>query len=129
MRFETEWPGDNVAAPVCDTYNPEDAFLDSLGGSCNRIDTRWDGVDPVPTAFAPRDWRRTATAAPTKFGGWRRRVGSLAAIVAGLWSRVLRKRETRRIRAAWRTIDDRTLRDIGTSRIAFQYAQDTRPWS
>ena len=129
MRFETEWPGDNVAAPVCDTYDWEDAFLDSLGGSWNRIDTRWDGVDPVPTAFALREWRGTAIAAPTKFGVWRRRVGSIAAIVAGLWSGVLREREIRRIRAAWRTIDDRTLEDIGISRIEFQYAQDARPWS
>ena len=126
MRFETEWPGDNVAAAVCDTFDCEGAFLDSLGGNWNLIDTRWDGVDPIPTALAPRDWHDTAVAAPTKFEGWRRRVGSIAAIVAGLWSRVLREREIRRIRAAWRTIDDRTLEDIGISRIEFQYAQDPR---
>ena len=111
MLFETEWPGDNVAAAVCATFD--------WGG--------WDGVDPVPTAFAPREWRGTAIAAPTKFGVWRRRVGSIAAIVAGLWSGVLREREIRRIRAAWRTIDDRTLEDIGISRIEFEYAQDPRP--
>ena len=110
MRFETQWPGDNVAATVCDTFD--------WGG--------WDGVDPVPTAFAPREWRGTAIAAPTKFGVWRRRVGSIAAIVAGLWSRALREREIRHIRAACRTIDDRTLEDIGISRIEFQYAQDPR---
>ena len=127
MRFETEWPGDNVAALLCDTFDWEGAFLDSLGGSWNLIDTRWDGVDPVPTAFAPRDWRGTATAAPTRFGGWRSWVGSIAAIVAGLWSRVLREREIHRIRAAWRTIDDRTLKDIGISRIEFEYARDARP--
>jgi len=129
MRHETEWPGGNVAAPVCDTYDWEDTFLDSLGVSWNRIDHRWDGIDPVPIAFAPRDWRGTATAAPTKFGGWHRRVGSIAAIVAGLWSRVLREREIRRIRAAWRTIDDRTLKDIGISRIEFEYARGARPSS
>src|SRR6516162_8783424 len=122
MRFETEWLGDNVAAPVCDTFDWEGAFLDSLGGS-------WNGVDPVPTAFAPRDWRGTAIAAPTRFGGWRRRVGSIAAIAAGLWSRVLRERETHSIRAAWRTIDDRTLEDIGISRIEFEYARYARPGS
>src|SRR5262249_43307068 len=113
MRFETEWPGDNVAAPVCDTYDWENAFPDSLGGSWNPIDTRWDGVDPVPPAFARRVWRGRATAAPAKFGVWRRWAGSIAAIVAGLWLSVLREREIRRIRAAWRTIDDRTLKDIG----------------
>ena len=117
----------HLAAPVYYPRDWEDAFLDSLGGSWNRIDTRWDGVDPVPTAFAPRDWRGTATAAPTKFKGWRRRVGSIAAIVARLWSRVLREREIHRIRAAWRTIDDRTLKDIGISRIEFEYARDARP--
>jgi uncharacterized protein YjiS (DUF1127 family) len=127
MRFETESPGDNVATPVCDTFDWEDAFLDSLGGSWNLIDTRWDGVDPVPTAFAPREWRGAATATPTRFEGWRRWVVSIAAIVAGLWSRVLREREIRRIRAAWRTMDDRTLKDIGISRIEFQYARDERP--
>ena len=129
MRFESEWPGDNVAPPVCDTYDREDALLDRLGCGSNRIDTRWDGVDPVPTAFAPREWRGTAIAAPTKFGVWRRRVGSIAAIVAGLWSGVLREREIRRIRAAWRAIDDRTLADIGISRIEFEYARDARPGS
>ena len=127
MRFETEWPGDTVAAPVYGTYNWEEGSLDSLGGSWSRFDTRRDGVDPVPTAFAPGDWRGRATAASTKFGGWRRWVGSIAAIVAGLWSRVLREREIRRIRAAWRTIDDRTLEDIGISPIEFQYARDARP--
>ena len=126
MRFETEWPGDTVAAPVYGTYNWEEGSLDSLGGSWSRFDTRRDGVDPVPTAFAPRDWRGTAIAAATRFGGWRQRVDSIAAIVTGLWSRVLREREIRRIRAAWRTIDDRTLEDIGISRIEFQYAQDPR---
>jgi hypothetical protein len=129
MRFETEWPGDNVAAAVCDTFDCEGAFLDSLGGNWNLIDTRWDGVDPVATAFVPRDGRGTATAAPTRFGGWRRWVGSIASIVARLWPRVRGKREFGRIRAAWRTIDDRTLKDIGMSRIEFEYAKDARQGS
>ena len=129
MRFETEWPGDNIAAPVRDTYDWEDASLDGLGGGWNRIDTRWDGVDPVATAFVPRDGRGTATAAPTRFGGWRRWVGSIASIVARLWPRVLRERQFGRVRAAWRTIDDRTLKDIGMSRIEFEYAKDARQGS
>jgi len=129
MRSETEWRGDNVAAPVYATYYWEDAFRDSLGGRWDRIGTRWDGVGPVATAFAPRDRRGTAIAAPTNFGGWRRWIGSIAAIVDGLWSRMLRKREIRRIRAAWRMIDDRTLEDIGISRIEFEYARDARPGS
>jgi uncharacterized protein YjiS (DUF1127 family) len=127
MRPESEWPGDNVAAPVCGTCDWEDAFLDSLASSRNRLGTRWDRVDPVPTAFAATDWRGTATAAPNSCGGWRPWVGPIAAIVAGWWSRVLREREIRRIRAAWRMIDDRTLKDIGISRIELEYARDARP--
>jgi uncharacterized protein YjiS (DUF1127 family) len=37
-------------------------------------------------------------------------------IAAELWSRIRRGRDRRRIRVAWETIDDRTLRDIGLSR-------------
>ena len=39
-----------------------------------------------------------------------------------LWSIVSRKRELARIRAAWETIDDRMLRDIGVSRYEIEYA-------
>jgi uncharacterized protein YjiS (DUF1127 family) len=38
------------------------------------------------------------------------------------WSRESRKREFARIRAAWKTIDDRMLRDIGVSRYEIEYA-------
>ena len=129
MRSEIEWPGDNVVAPVYATYYREDACRDSLGDGWDRIGTRWAAVGPVATAFAPRDRRGTATATPTRFGGWRRWVGSIASIVARLWPRVRGKREFGRIRAAWRTIDDRTLKDIGMSRIEFEYAKDARQGS
>jgi uncharacterized protein YjiS (DUF1127 family) len=40
-----------------------------------------------------------------------------------------REREIGRIRAAWETIDDRTLKDIGISRYEIEYARGARPWS
>jgi uncharacterized protein YjiS (DUF1127 family) len=46
-----------------------------------------------------------------------------------LWSRMLRGREIRRIRASWEAIDDRTLKDIGISRYEIEYARDPRHWS
>jgi len=46
MMFESEW------SSVSDTFDWEDAFLDSHAGSWNQVDTPWDEVDPVPTAFA-----------------------------------------------------------------------------
>jgi uncharacterized protein YjiS (DUF1127 family) len=61
--------------------------------------------------------------------GWREWITSIASIVAELWSRMLREREIRGIRAAWETIDDRTLRDIGISRYQIEYARDVRHWS
>ena len=32
MRFESEWPGDAIAAPICRTYDREDVLFDSLAG-------------------------------------------------------------------------------------------------
>jgi len=42
-----------------------------------------------------------------RLGGWARR------LPCSLWSRVRHARERARLAAAWSTIDDRTLRDIG----------------
>jgi uncharacterized protein YjiS (DUF1127 family) len=46
-----------------------------------------------------------------------------------LWSKILRERDIRRIRADWERVDDRTLRDIGISRHQIEYARDARYWS
>ena len=119
MRFESEWPGDIIAAPICRTYDREDVFFDSLAGrSWNRLDSRSDGTDR---------WRvETAT---TDLPGWRASITPIASVVAGLWSRILRGREIRRIRAGWERVDDRTLKDIGISRYEIEYARDPRNWS
>jgi hypothetical protein len=39
MRFESQWPGDAIAAPVYGMYDREDAFFDCVGGRS------WNGVD------------------------------------------------------------------------------------
>jgi uncharacterized protein YjiS (DUF1127 family) len=54
--------------------------------------------------------------ATIKLKGWGRWISLITWIVAMLWLRMAREREMRRMRAAWATIDDRTLRDIGVSR-------------
>ena len=62
------------------------------------------------------------------FAGRRRRITSVTSFFAELWSRIRERREIRRIRAAWRTIDDRTLKDIGVSRYEIEYARDAWHW-
>ena len=77
-----------------------------------------------------RSWRRRAgintETAPSDFFAWRVWITSIASIVAKLWSRMLREREIRRLRAAWETVDDRTLKDIGISRYEIEYGRDPR---
>jgi uncharacterized protein YjiS (DUF1127 family) len=74
---------------------------------------------------SPHRSSASALAAPTgvsfdlaaiKLKGWGRWIGLITSIVAELWLRMAREREIRRMRKAWTTIDDRTLRDIGISR-------------
>ena len=80
----------------------------------------------------PHQWSANAIAAPNKvsfglvpinLGRWGRWISLITAIVAELWLRMAREREIRRMRAAWATIDDRTLRDIGVSRSEMAYAE------
>jgi uncharacterized protein YjiS (DUF1127 family) len=152
MRFESEWPGDAVAAPICGTDDQEDEFFESLGGrSWLWVDKRSNHVDAAPIAVVLQDWCETAInlapassalssqrlqragvnagTAPTDFSGWRALIILITSIIAELWSRMLRERESRRIRAAWETIDDRTLKDIGVSRYEIEYGRDARDWS
>jgi hypothetical protein len=57
MRFESQWPGDAIAAPVYGMYDPEDALFDCLGGrSWNGVDRRSDLADADPTAVVLNDW-------------------------------------------------------------------------
>ena len=55
--------------------------------------------------------------------GW---IGMLTSILGQLRSRMHRRRETRRISAAWTTVDDWLLKDIGISRLEVEYERDAR---
>ena len=83
----------------------------------------------------PHQWSANAIAAPNKvgfglppikLGRWGRWISLITAIVAERWLRMAREREIRRMRTAWATIDDRTLRDIGVSRWEMEYAEVSR---
>ena len=82
--------------------------------------------------YFPHLWSANAIAARNKvsfglasinLGRLDRWISLLTKIVAELWLRMARKREIRRMRTAWATIDDRTLRDIGVSRWEMAYAE------
>lgn len=150
MEFESQWPGDAIAAPFCPAYDREDAFFESLDGrSWARFDKRSEQLDTAPTAVLPQDWPDTAInpalpssapsswrllqlpgvnteTAPRDFGGWRAWVIASVSSVVELWSRMLREREIRRTRAAWERVDDRTLKDIGITRYEIEYGRDVR---
>ena len=98
MRYESPRQGDVVAAPVCIWLKHEDGVLEGFEGRS------WDQVDN----------RADRTARST----------SITSILAELWSRIRRRREIHRIKAAWGMIDDRTLDDIGVSRYQIEYARD-----
>ena len=57
--------------------------------------------------------------APINLRSWGRWISF---IVVELWLRMVRGREIRRMRKAWATIDDRTLRDLGVSRWEMAHA-------
>jgi uncharacterized protein YjiS (DUF1127 family) len=224
MQCESQWPGDAIAAPSYPACDRGDVFLEGLGTSWNRVESRADQADENITAvvlydrhdavikpapgWSPRSshrllprvavavnrritrtepvrwlsqpnpwgrwcaavmslvidhilvgfalaattlhgeflWRaseypsrrgpakdrpstRRADTAPTNFAGRRAWITSITSILTELRSRMLREREIRRIRAAWETIDDRTLKDIGISRCEIEYGGDPRHWS
>jgi uncharacterized protein YjiS (DUF1127 family) len=152
MQFESQWPGDAVAAPFWGAYDQQDALIESLGErSWARVARRSDQADADPTAVVLQDWRGTAInlrpagsaprpqrglqhsginneTAPSDFAGWRAWIVSIASVVAKLWSRMIRERKSRRIRAAWEAVDDRTLKDIGISRYEIEYGRDPQHW-
>jgi len=92
----------------------------------------WWRTSEYPSRRGPakdRPSARRADTAPTIFAGRSAWITSITSILTELRSRMLREREIRRIRAAWETIDDRTLKDIGISRCEIEYARDPRHWS
>jgi uncharacterized protein YjiS (DUF1127 family) len=138
MQFEIQRGqglGGAIAAPVCPAYDRGAAFFQGLGRSWNRVNGRADRTRVLWRAgeytgrrylAKDRDSARRAEIARTNFAGPRAWISSTTSILTELWSRMLREREIRRIRAAWRAIDDRTLKDIGVSRYEIEYAGDRR---
>jgi len=143
MQFESQWPGDAIAAPFCPKHVRENALLEGHGGgSWSRIDSRadlgdaelrrsqcaainWDITrnEPIRCLSKPNPWGRRVAAVTS----WV--ITAITSIVAELWSKMRREREIRRISAAWETIDDRTLKDIGICRCEIEYGRDARHWS
>ena len=116
MLFESEWSGDLIAAPVLVADDPEDEMFTGLGeGMRNPTDLRLSqsGEPAARCDLAKSPHRR----------GW---ISLLASILGELRSRMRRRREIRRISAAWALVDDRMLNDIGISRLEIEYAMDGR---
>jgi uncharacterized protein YjiS (DUF1127 family) len=176
MEFQSQWPGDAIAAPSCLTDHREDALFErrpqcaavnwdiwhaepvrclsepNPGGrrvavpTSSLIDLAIDGFVLSAATLYPeffplgqpghrRDLGKDrpngpdADTAPSDFAVWRAWITSIVSIVAGLWSKMRREREIRRITASWETIDDRTLKDIGICRYEIEYGRAARHWS
>ena len=138
MRYERPRQGDAIAAPIHRWFDREDGNFEGFGGQS------WDQVDGwsnrTNAGLAPvKEGIRHSQPVRAAYPGYRGQAkdGSAAwhaenehtnfvyranwsslitSIFVGLWSKILRGRETHRIRAAWQMIDDRTLKDIGISR-------------
>ena len=148
MRYERLRQCDAIAAPIHGWFDREDGKFEGLGGQS------WDQVDswsnrtnaglaavkegighPQPgraVYSGDRGQAKDGSAAlhaeheHTNFvyrATWR---ALLTSILAGLWSKILRQRETHHIEAAWEMIDDRILKDIGISRYEIERARDAR---
>jgi len=118
MLFESEWSGDVIAAPVLVTDDPEDEKFTGLGDQMRGpTDLRLNQSGETPD-------RRDLAKSPHR----RRGVSLLTAILGELRSSIHRRREIRRRNAAWAIVDDRTLDDIGISRLEVEYAMDARHW-
>ena len=135
MQFESQCPGGTIAAPVCPAYDRGAAFFEGLGRSRNSRADRTRVLSPAGEYTGRRDLAkdrasaRRAETVRTDFAGRRAWITSISSILTELWSRMLREREIRRIRAAWGAIDDRTLKDIGICRYEIEYGRDARHWS
>jgi uncharacterized protein YjiS (DUF1127 family) len=151
MRYERTRQSDAITAPIHPWFEREDGNFEGFGGqSWDQVDGRSNRTNaglvaakeaishpqPVRAAYpGDRGQAKDGSAAwhaeneHTNFvcrATWRT---STTSILAGLWSRILRQRETRRIKAAWEMIDDQTLKDIGISRYEIERARDARYWS
>jgi hypothetical protein len=120
MLFEGEWLGDAIAAPVLVADDREDQMFPSLDdGTRSPTDLR-----PNHSGEVSPD--RCDLAKSLHRHRW---MSLLASLLGELRSRMHRRREIRRINTAWAMVDDRTLTDIGTSRLEVENAMDARHWA
>ena len=110
MQFQKRSPRDAIVAHAGLTRRRDDNILGTCdGGSRGARDGHWSGADAESMAVVASGWLCS--------GDMNDRWGVTAAsLLAKLWSRVLRAREIRRMTAELQALDDRTLKDIGTSR-------------
>jgi uncharacterized protein YjiS (DUF1127 family) len=118
MLFESEWSGDVIAAPVWVTDDPQEETFAGFGDRMRDLTS----LHLNQSGEAPD--RCDLTRCPHR----RRWISLLTSMLGELRSRMHRRREIRRISAAWAMVDDRTLNDIGMSRLEFEYVMDARHW-
>ena len=116
MLFESEWLGDAITAPalVADDWEDEmfPGFDEGMRSPADpRLSQSGEAVDRCGLVKSPHRHRRMCL---------------LTSLLGELWSRMHRRREMRRISAAWGMVDDRTLNDIGISRLEVEYAMEAR---
>lgn len=125
MRFESQWFG----APFCPAYAREDGFFKAADREARNEAQRGEtGCAETGRAETGRAETGCAETGRADFAGRRTGTNSSVSVLAALWSRILRGRRTRRLRAAWTAIDDRTLKDIGISRHDIEWTKDARHW-
>ena len=150
MRYERTRQSDAITAPIHPWFDQEDGNFEGFGGqSWDQVDGRSNRTNaglaaakeashPQPVRAAYPGYRGQAKDGSAAWHAENEHTNFLyqatwstpiTSILAGLWSKILRQRETRRIKAAWEMIDDRTLRDIGISRNEIERARDARHWS
>jgi len=116
MLFESEWSGDVIAAPVLVVDDREDEMFPGLEDGMRspadpRLSQSGEAADRCDLAKSPH---------------WRRWISLLASLLGELRSRIHRRREIRRISAAWAMVDDRMLNDIEISPLEVEYAMEAR---
>src|SRR6202047_1528210 len=135
MRYERPRQDDAITAPIRRWFDREDGNFEGFGGqSWDRVDG-WSNRTNAGLAQVKEGIRHPQPVwAGSQGGGGRQKDGSpawhaenehtnfvcratwstsITSILAGLWSKILRQRESRRIKAAWGRLGDRHRADSG----------------
>jgi hypothetical protein len=124
MPFDSECPGDTIAASFCGTSNREGASIESPAG---RTWDRLDGRSGADEARPPRDGVG-ADGEPTRFAGRSGWITSIGSIIAERWSKRMGERGIRRLAVGWEKLDARILEDIGVSHYEIEFGRDGAYW-